>query len=310
MMKKNTFKWVAIALLSSFAYANELPTEPKEKDLKKVLDEQGIYLETSKPGIKLSGYVDAGYSYNFTGARTAQVTRSDNDGRNATENKGDFNIYNFKMALEKALPETNEWAAGFRTDLNYGEDAVFKVGGTPNDGASALWVQQAYVNFNVPIGNGLQVKFGKWSALTGFEAPERPANPNISGGLVATLEPGENVGVLGSYCFNKNYSLNFGVANADWNNNADSVSFAHQPSGTDQGNSNILYTSALTAQNDRKNVISKFVVVYNPYGGRGILANVEGNAATQTVPAGTPNQVVNEGSSLLFNHNTLWMPSC
>ena len=295
-MKKTSFPWIALLTLTAFAAAGEPQTE--NKDLKKVLEEQGIYVETSKPGIKLSGYVDAGYTYNFTSRNATQATRAANDGANATENGGDFNIHNFKIALEKALPEENTWAAGFRADINYGEDAAFKVGATPADGASALWLQQAYVNFNIPVGNGLQLKAGKWSALTGFEAPERPANPNITGGMVAALEPGEHVGLLGTYAANKNLTLNFGVANSDWGNNADGVSFTD----TNTGSSAVLYTGSAIVQNDLKNLTSKFIFVYNPNGGTGILAN-------PTV-AGTANQIVNKGESFLFNHNSVWTPTC
>ncbi|MES2308761.1 MAG: outer membrane beta-barrel protein [Verrucomicrobiota bacterium] len=294
---KNATKSSIFLLTFALSWAAESPTESKEKDLKKVLEEQGIYVETSKPGIKLSGYVDAGYSYNFTGRDTAQVTRGANDGQNATESGGDFNLYNFKLTLEKALPEENTWSAGFRTDLNYGEDALLKTGNAASDSVSSLWLQQAYVNFNIPVGNGLQIKLGKWSALTGFEAPERPANPNISGGLVATLEPGEHVGLLGTYSLNKNFTFNLGIANADWGNNADGVSVLDG-----SGNSNVLYTGSLQFGNSAKTLCSKFIVVSNPYGGSGILSS--------TNPAGAANQVINEGESLLFNHNTVWTPKC
>ena len=293
-MKQIRLNCIAFSAIVALSWAGEPQTE--NKDLKKVLEEQGIYVETSRPGIKLSGYVDAGYSYNFTSRAATQATRADNDGKNASENGGDFNIHNFKIALEKALPEENTWAAGFRADINYGEDAAFKSGVTPTDSASALWLQQAYVNFNVPVGTGLQLKVGKWSALTGFEAPERPANPNITGGMVAALEPGEHVGLLGTYQAHKNLHLNFGVANSDWGNNADGVSFTD----TNTGSSSVLYTGSACVHNDAQNLISKFIFVYNPNGGTGILAN-------PTV-AGTANQITNKGESFLFNHNTVWTP--
>lgn len=293
-------KWVAFLSVAAVSWAGEVKQEKSDKDLKKVIEEQGIYVETSQPGIKLSGYVDAGYTYNFTSPRAAQATRADNDGKNATENGGDFNLHNFKLVLEKPLSENpDDWSAGFRADINYGEDAVFKSGLTPADGASALWLQQAYVNFNIPTLNGLQAKVGKWSALTGFEAPERPANLNITGGMVAALEPGEHVGLLGTYAVNKNLTLNFGVANSDWGNNADGVAFAHNGNN---GNSSILYTGSAIVQNNEKNLTSKFIFVYNPTGGQGILANQQ--------VAGTANQQLNEGESFLFNHNTAWAPLC
>lgn len=299
-MKKNMLKWAAFLSVATVGWAGEVKAEKNDKDLKKVIEEQGIYVETSQPGIKLSGYVDAGYSYNFTSRNAIQPMRGGNDGANRTENGGDFNLNNFKLVLEKPLSENKEdWSAGFRADLNFGEDALLKAGGNAADGASGLWLQQAYVNFNIPTLDGLQVKAGKWSALTGFEAPERPANINITGGLVAAFEPGEHVGLLGTYAVNKNLTLNFGVANSDWGNNADGVAFAHTGNN---GNSSILYTGSAILQNDEKNLTSKFILVYNPTGGQGILQNQQ--------VAGTANQRLNEGESLLFNHNTSWMPKC
>ena len=202
------------------------PADPKDakqqKDLKKVLEDQGInYVETAQKGITLSGYVDTSYSYQFAGAgeyapagpytTNPSVTGPSNthaalhqfDTSNNT-----FNINAVKIALEKALPDQNEWAAGFRIDTIYGQDAKYlgdtaingtttTLGGTvgtPFGGSSSsnpgntsgLALEQALVKFRVPVGNGLDIYAGKFVTFLGYEVIESPANLNFSRGLLFT----------------------------------------------------------------------------------------------------------------------------
>ncbi|NBV97751.1 MAG: hypothetical protein EBT30_09455, partial [Verrucomicrobia bacterium] len=63
--------------------------ETSAQDTKKMV--QNNFVETAQKGIKLSGYVDAGYSYNFTGSGN----QSNVQGRfgSDTAQRGDFNLY-------------------------------------------------------------------------------------------------------------------------------------------------------------------------------------------------------------------------
>jgi len=45
--------------------------EASAQDTKKMV--QNNFVETAQKGIKLSGYVDAGYSYNFTGSANSET---------------------------------------------------------------------------------------------------------------------------------------------------------------------------------------------------------------------------------------------
>ncbi|NBS14664.1 MAG: hypothetical protein EBT57_07650, partial [Verrucomicrobia bacterium] len=86
------------------------------KDTKKVV--QNNFVETAQKGIKLSGYVDVGYSYNFNGYPQQTVApRFGSD----TAYQGDFNLYAVKLALEKAMSNENKAQAGFRADVMIGE---------------------------------------------------------------------------------------------------------------------------------------------------------------------------------------------
>ncbi|MEM9400565.1 MAG: outer membrane beta-barrel protein, partial [Verrucomicrobiota bacterium] len=152
----------------------------------------------AKEGIILSGYIDAGYTYNFSGSninyRAGLGNNTDSDGGS----HGDFNLNALKVVLEKPLSDANEFQAGFRADLVFGEDASDVFGGSTNGSADgdSLAVEQAYVNFRMPVANGVDVAVGKFVTWLGYEVFERPANLNITyGNLFWNAIPADHTGV-------------------------------------------------------------------------------------------------------------------
>ena len=187
-MKKTISGLLALVFGCGVALGGEVVSEKQVKELEKMIEDAGIYVETAKKGVVLSGYVDASYSYNANGGGTAS-------GWNGTPgpirthafdvDSNDFNVNQIKLALEKALPEENTWAAGFRVDLMFGEDVKYLTGAGENDpglGNDTVLVEKAYLQFRVPVGNGLDFKFGKFVSLLGYEVIETPANLNGSRG--------------------------------------------------------------------------------------------------------------------------------
>lgn len=203
------------ALAASVAYAGD------EKDLKKVIEDQGIYVETAQKGIVLSGYVDTSYTYQFASKGEVGSSSTENVGRAFDNKNNSFNVNAFKLALEKALPDKNEYAAGFRTDLIIGQDVNALKGNTltkNSNSASDLYLEQAYAQFRVPVGNGLDFKFGKFVTLLGYEVIESPANLNFSRGLLfQNAIPLTHTGALASYKFNDSWDAQLGIVNG-WNN--------------------------------------------------------------------------------------------
>ncbi len=60
--------WIAAGLgllLAGTARAGSPEAEKRLKELEKIIEDQGIHLETAKRGVRLSGVVDASYVYNF-----------------------------------------------------------------------------------------------------------------------------------------------------------------------------------------------------------------------------------------------------
>jgi hypothetical protein len=186
---------------------------------------QNNFVETAQKGIKLSGYVDAGYSYNFTGAANGT---SDVTGRMGSDTaaKGDFNLYAVKIALEKALTSENKAQAGFRTDVMIGEDANYLINrGTTNNitnnnqNSNSLFLEQAYVSIRAPVGNGWDFKVGKFVSILGYEVIERPANMNVTYGLLWQQMPLYYTGVLSSYKFDDYLDAKLGVVNGSQTDN-------------------------------------------------------------------------------------------
>src|ERR1043165_2518385 len=117
-MKKFLKGLCILALSASVAVAgpDPVPSSKDAKDLKKVIDDQGIYVETAQKGVVLSGYVDTSYTYQFGNAAGPQSTAfgdptSEAVGRQFDNKNNDFNINAFKLTLEKALSDKNEWSA-------------------------------------------------------------------------------------------------------------------------------------------------------------------------------------------------------
>jgi hypothetical protein len=186
---------------------------------------QNNFVETAQKGIKLSGYVDAGYSYNFTGAANGT---SDVSGRfgSDTAAKGDFNLYAVKIALEKALTSENKAQAGFRTDVMIGEDANYLINrqtssnlSNTDQNSNALFLEQAYVSIRAPVGNGWDFKVGKFVSILGYEVIERPANMNVTYGLLWQQMPLYYTGVLSSYKFDDYLDAKLGVVNGSQTDN-------------------------------------------------------------------------------------------
>lgn len=260
------FAAALVGTVGAIADTGAAPT-PTTKDLVKDI-EQGPYVQVAEKGVKLSGYVDAGYSYNFNNGsglvnRAGAAGAASNAGDRTA--RGDFNLNALKLALEKPLTDANELQAGFRTDILMGEDASFLGGnaGGANTASDSIYLQQAYVQFRAPVGNGLDFKVGKFVTPLGYEVQERPANMNISyGNLFQNAQPLQHLGVLASYKFNDLVDAKFGVVNG-WNNdnNTGGINAIGGTSGNDS--TSLLATVNLTAPGGNANLQNGLYYSFN-----------------------------------------------
>jgi len=287
----------SLVVTISLSRADSAPVASAQ-DTKKMV--QNNFVETAQKGVKLSGYVDAGYSYNFTGSGNNSMvsTRYATD----TAQRGDFNLYAVKLALEKSMTSENKAQAGFRTDVMIGEDASYFLNRSPNAGyntnnnSNSLFLEQAYVSIRAPVGNGWDFKVGKFVSTLGYEVMERPANMNTTFGILFNVMPLYYTGVLSSYKFDdyldgklgvvngsnsdNNTTLNpnsgDGVAllasldvtapggNANWSNNFQYSTGYDNNTSTGSTNSSLTSTSQPARSNNGN--ISAYMLVYNSWG--------------------------------------------
>lgn len=129
--------------------------------------------------ISISGFVQASYFYNMQGPPDGI---SDGYLWNTVDNS--FSLNKFKMTLASAPVEASgeDWGAGFRASMIWGEDAPVTDTGSSLMGFEGL--REAFVELNAPIGTGLNIKAGQLISLLNYESGDGGAvNANFSQGF-------------------------------------------------------------------------------------------------------------------------------
>ena len=172
--------------------------------------------------LKLSGYVDATYFYNF-GSGLATVPL---DFPADTEPKGDFNLSALWLRLEKPLVrDSPEVDAGFQIGVMLGEDATWYAA-NPNNlptgpDSNALYMAEAFGKIWVPDAQ-MELWLGKFQAAIGYETIWRPDNPHIAFGIDDAFMPQDNLGFLA--IFSPDDLIDFGVGLANTSGEANDIS--------------------------------------------------------------------------------------
>lgn len=159
--------------------------------------------------ITVGGWVAASYFYNTNDPNDADLGGL--GGTNSGVNGAFFPFHpdHNSFALDQVWweierPISEEHRAGFRFDPAYGKTASL-LGGPNNRGGrddSGFYIQQGYVQYLAPVGDGVTFKFGKFNTLIGAEVAQSPYNWNITRGSVYNLlEPIDHIGILASYAF-------------------------------------------------------------------------------------------------------------
>ncbi|QSR83814.1 outer membrane beta-barrel protein [Methylacidimicrobium sp. B4] len=199
-----TLAWIGLApalpakAQSSDSALSASPVVSEAAELQKALEEGGIAIQTARPGVRLSGYLDSSFVDNFIPPNARIPTRMADDGIPG----GGFNFNAVRLLLEKPLDDQNRWETGFRADVFVGQDAASMGGpdnlaglGTPTEAGNArngssFLLAEAYASFRIPVGNAIDLKVGKFVPPLGFEVMERPGNVNFTyGNLYTNLIP-------------------------------------------------------------------------------------------------------------------------
>ena len=126
---------------------------------------------------EFSGFVSGSYFYD--GSKPADGS---SNGYLWSSDHNEFNLNKIKLTLENAVERSgSDWDVGYHVAAILGEDSPIVNSGGAVQGLEDI--RQAYVELNVPIGTGLNVKAGQLISLLNFESGDGgPANPNFSQG--------------------------------------------------------------------------------------------------------------------------------
>jgi len=221
-----------VGALKELLKAREVPPMPAKAPAAQLNDDEitGIrdFFNVFK-GIKFSGFVENFYQYNSanpgheagtgpSGRRGAIPTGG--PARNMLEIRAfdrednSFTLNNIELHLYKE--PTEDSPIGFRVTTLYGEQA-HRLTFIPTDGRvddDDFTVGEGYAWWRIPLGKGIDFKFGKFATWIGSEVWESPWNPNFSRSLLyQNAIPFTNTGVSLGYPVLDNLYFTFFLVN-------------------------------------------------------------------------------------------------
>lgn len=194
-------------------------------------------------GITWGGWLNAGVTANANNPA---------DGFNGPvtfgDRSGELQMNQFYGYLQRAINVSgDDWDIGGRVDINYGSDSIFtQAYGVPayelgtgqqlnrgnydlhltswSNRFNGLALPQAYLEMNLPVGNGLAVKAGHFYTILGYEVVTAPDNFFYSHAYTMQYgEPFTHTGILGTYAFDENWTASAGTttgsATGGWDGN-------------------------------------------------------------------------------------------
>jgi hypothetical protein len=148
--------------------------------------------------ISVSGFAQVSYFSDLNNTSSERIASYlwDNKNNNFTLNKVKLTI-----ASPPAVRSDTDWSAAFRVSLMAGSDS--KILNSTNGTTGFDYVREAYVEMNIPIGTGLNIKAGELISLLNWESGDGgAANPNFSQGYQWYYTGnGPSAGVQADYAF-------------------------------------------------------------------------------------------------------------
>lgn len=231
-------------------------------------------------GFQFGGLMYGSYNYNFNSPDSGS-----NNMRIFDTEHNDFTMDLLQLEVSK---ET-ESGVGFHAVLDYGKTAGLIQSDWGGDLAHNFEVQQAYMTYTFGIGNGVEMKFGKFATLLGGEVIESPYNPNVSRSFMFGYAiPFTHTGVLFSTALNDNISLTAGVVNG-WDSvtdNNNGKTFLGSL-GLELGDLAWTFNGVFGAEDDdsgsSKTGVFDTVLTYSPMENVDLLANFDYGTASEQV---------------------------
>ena len=216
--------------------------------------------------VQMSGFVDTTYTYNFNAPQTNVNALRVFDTR-----ANSFMLNSAELNIKK--PVSAESPVGFRTDLAFGTDAEVVGSVTTGLGSTTdeLDIQQAFVEYLAPIGNGLDVQVGKFVTLHGAEVIKSKDDQNISRSyLFGFAIPFTHTGIRATYPWSDRFSTVVGVNNGwdlvDDTNQAKTVEvgFSSTPIDTVTLGSTFMFGAEQAGNNNNQRNLVDIVAGWQP----------------------------------------------
>jgi Putative beta-barrel porin-2, OmpL-like. bbp2 len=204
------------------------------------LDKVGMAKPLDDLKLNIYGWVEAGYTYNHRHFSNPGINfdAPSSGTPNSYILPGPFNheVGNHFMLNQvdlrfERIPDSTKFDVGGLVEIMYGTDASIihssglNFGGTDpttdgnpsdqvNDKFQANYgfdITQAYVDVNLPVGNGLKIRVGKFVTLLGNETIDPRGNLFYSHSYIFNALPFTQTGVLGFYQINDQWSVVAGI---------------------------------------------------------------------------------------------------
>lgn len=210
--------------------ADEAP--PQTGLLMSALDKIGAAKPLTDNQIKIYGWIEGGYTWLHRHHQDELII----PGPFNHEFGNHFMLNQLDLRFEKSVDPTKLDIGGM-IELMYGSDAArIHATGLGYDGSDAtddddvanvgtddilavtnlhpiqqFDIPQAYVDVNLPVGNGLKFRVGKFVTLLGYETIDPRTNPFYSHSYLFSAVPFTHVGVLAAYQINDQWAVTAGI---------------------------------------------------------------------------------------------------
>jgi hypothetical protein len=161
-------------------------------------------------GTTINAMIDTYYEYNFNDpVGRVNVLRAYDVLSNA------FSLNQADVIVERAPDVDAGRRYGARLDLQFGQATATLQGNPLNEPRPDIYrnIFQAYGTYVVPLGNGLNVDFGKWASSLGIEGNYTQYQINYSRSYWFDFLPFYHMGARVTYPFNKKLALNYWIVN-------------------------------------------------------------------------------------------------
>jgi hypothetical protein len=200
-----------LSLTRTYSADAAAPRQP----LMHVLDDAGLASTLDSWGINIGGVAEGSYTVSFRHPSNGLISGREFDIQNESLTFNQFDLF----VERQVQASSSKWDLGGRVELIYGADArfihangLFDYHGFREGPENQFDPVQAYLQGNIPIGNGLIVTGGKFVAPLGLETINPATNPLFSHSFMFYFGlPFTETGVTAKYALDKNWSITGGI---------------------------------------------------------------------------------------------------